>query len=147
MAQGTLAYHFIKASARYNPKQLINTPETYLKEIQTHFFDHIDFNNTALDNSTFKHDKINVGDVVGLVTGAAEGGDVGRAELAGQLVQDGRVGGQVALLVEGVEKAVLGRGGRGQQRGGEQQGEGQAGRECGVRGVGGAGTRPVRRSA
>ena len=59
MAEGTFAYHFIKASARYNPKQLILAPADYLKEVQTHFFDNIDFDSPALDNSTFKHDKIN----------------------------------------------------------------------------------------
>lgn len=58
-SQGTLAYHFIKASKRYNPSLPIKNPEDYLKEIKTHFFDHIDFNSTELDQSTFKHDKIN----------------------------------------------------------------------------------------
>ncbi|MDJ0645964.1 MAG: thioredoxin family protein [Flavobacteriaceae bacterium] len=58
-SQGTLAYHFIKSSARYNPSSPLKKPEDYLKETQEHFFDHIDFNSAELDNSTFKHDKIN----------------------------------------------------------------------------------------
>ena len=59
MAQGKLAYHFIKASARYNASEPIKSSVDYLKETQIHFFDNLDFNSTALDNSTFKHDKIN----------------------------------------------------------------------------------------
>lgn len=59
MAQGTMAYEFIKASARYNPATLIKDPKVYLEQTKTHFFDAIDFNNKVLDQSTFKHDKIN----------------------------------------------------------------------------------------
>lgn len=58
MTRGTLAYHFIKASARYNPVQPVKQPAEYLKEIQNHFFDHIDFDSKELDHSTFKQDKI-----------------------------------------------------------------------------------------
>ncbi|NNC70427.1 MAG: TlpA family protein disulfide reductase [Flavobacteriaceae bacterium] len=59
MAKGSLAFHFIKSSARYNPVKPIKNPEDYLQKIQDHFFDHIDLNSDLLDHSTFKNDKIN----------------------------------------------------------------------------------------
>lgn len=51
--------HFIKASSRFNTSKPINTPSDYLVSIKTHFFHNIDFNNSALLNSSFINDKIN----------------------------------------------------------------------------------------
>lgn len=59
LATDKLAFHFIKASARFNNKSLIKTPEEYFKVTQDHFFDYIDFNSKELAESTFIFDKIN----------------------------------------------------------------------------------------
>ena len=59
LSTGKLVNHFIKASARYNTKDLIKSPTKYLASVKDHFFDNIDFNNEALLNSTFINDKIN----------------------------------------------------------------------------------------
>lgn len=59
IATGKLVSHFIKASHQFYEKELITTPKDYLTSVQTHFFDNINFNNKALSNSTFIHDKIN----------------------------------------------------------------------------------------
>jgi thiol-disulfide isomerase/thioredoxin len=56
---GKLVNHFIKASARYNAKNLIKSPADYLASVKEHFFDNIDFNSKMLLNSTFINDKIN----------------------------------------------------------------------------------------
>ena len=56
---GKLVNHFIKASTRYNSKDLIKSTTDYLASVKDHFFDNIDFNNKALLNSTFINDKIN----------------------------------------------------------------------------------------
>ncbi len=58
-SKGKLVQQFIKASAKYYEKELLKSPEEFLKSIKTHYFDRIDFNNKALLNSTFIHDKIN----------------------------------------------------------------------------------------
>ncbi|WP_117883918.1 TlpA disulfide reductase family protein [Aureibaculum luteum] len=58
-SKGKLAYHFIKASGRYNASQPIEKPNDYLKSTKTHFFDTVDFNNETLLGSTFITDKIN----------------------------------------------------------------------------------------
>jgi len=54
-----LAYHFIKASTRFTAEKPIDNPQAYLKNLKTHFFDFIDFNDPKLINSTFINDKIN----------------------------------------------------------------------------------------
>ena len=50
--------HFIKATNRYNSHVIAKDPQAYLKSINEHFFDTIDFNNQTLYNSTFLVDRI-----------------------------------------------------------------------------------------
>lgn len=57
-SEGLLAYHFIKATNRYNSKSIAKNSQDYLKSINEHFFDSIDFSNSALYNSTFIIDRI-----------------------------------------------------------------------------------------
>jgi len=56
-SEGKLARHFIVASARYNPKEPEKDPKAYLLGVKEHFFDHVDFNDRVLSNSTFINDK------------------------------------------------------------------------------------------
>jgi thiol-disulfide isomerase/thioredoxin len=56
-SQGTLAYHFIKASQRYNAETIVTAPQTYMQLIQTHFFEHIDFEDVILQSSPFLIDR------------------------------------------------------------------------------------------
>ena len=53
-----LVNHFIKASLRYNSSEIFERPLDYISSSITHFFDHIDFSNKTLYNSTFLFDKI-----------------------------------------------------------------------------------------
>tara|TARA_R110001632_G_scaffold19898_10_gene59871 strand:- start:1533 stop:2876 length:1344 start_codon:yes stop_codon:yes gene_type:complete len=57
-SQGTLAYHFIKATDRYNSPEIAKQPQEYLDGAVTHFFDQIDFSNKNLYNSSFLIDRI-----------------------------------------------------------------------------------------
>lgn len=57
-ATGTLAYHFIKATDRYNAPQVAKNSQEYLKGVIGHFFDNIDFSNKALYNSSFLVDRV-----------------------------------------------------------------------------------------
>lgn len=57
-ATGTLASHFIKATRRYNSSIVMKDADMYLKGASSHFFDHIDFNNQHLYNSSFLVDRI-----------------------------------------------------------------------------------------
>lgn len=57
-AVGTLAYHFIKSTKRYNSSVVIKDTEVYFKGALSHFFDNIDFNNQNLYNSSFLVDRI-----------------------------------------------------------------------------------------
>lgn len=57
-AKGKMVYHFIKATNRHNSADIAKDPQVYLKSINNHFFDTIDFNNEALYNSTFLVDRI-----------------------------------------------------------------------------------------
>ncbi|MEN8858074.1 MAG: thioredoxin family protein [Flavobacteriaceae bacterium] len=57
-AQGSLAYHFIKATNRYNSPEIVTQPQQYLDGAVTHFFDEIDFSNENLYNSSFLIDRI-----------------------------------------------------------------------------------------
>jgi thiol-disulfide isomerase/thioredoxin len=52
-----LVNHFIKASLRYNSSEIFDRPIDYIDSSITHFFDHIDFSNKTLYNSTFLFDK------------------------------------------------------------------------------------------
>ena len=51
-AKGTLALEFIKANRSYIPKHYEDAP-TYVKNLETHFFDYVDFNNETLQSSDF----------------------------------------------------------------------------------------------
>lgn len=57
-SRGTLAYHFIKATNRYNSPQIAKQPQEYLNNAVTHFFDEIDFSSRYLYNSSFLIDRI-----------------------------------------------------------------------------------------
>ena len=57
-SNGKMVFHFIKATNRYNSPVIAKDPQEYLKSINEHFFDTIDFNNQALYNSTFLVDRI-----------------------------------------------------------------------------------------
>ena len=57
-AEGSLAYHFIKATNRYNSPEIVTQPQQYLDWAVTHFFDEIDFLNKNLYNSSFFIDRI-----------------------------------------------------------------------------------------
>ncbi len=58
-SKGKIALQFIKASTKYYDKELLKSPNAFLTSIKDHYFDHIDFTNKALLNSTFIFDKIN----------------------------------------------------------------------------------------
>tara|TARA_R110000868_G_scaffold160412_4_gene390013 strand:- start:6071 stop:7396 length:1326 start_codon:yes stop_codon:yes gene_type:complete len=51
-AKGTMALQFIKANSPYIPNNYEDV-NTYVKNLETHFFDHVDFNNTTLQSSNF----------------------------------------------------------------------------------------------
>ena len=56
-AKGTIALHFIKANKPYTPKKFEDVT-TYSKNLKTHFFDAIDFNNQMLLSSNFITEKM-----------------------------------------------------------------------------------------
>ncbi len=51
-------YPFIKASLRKIPLEIIKTPQEYMSNVTTTFFDTIDFSDKTLINSTFITNKI-----------------------------------------------------------------------------------------
>ena len=55
---GMLVYPFINATNRYNAPAVTKSPNEYLEGIEKHFFDHIDFENKTLYNSSFLVDRI-----------------------------------------------------------------------------------------
>lgn len=57
-SNGLMVQNFIKATNRYNSPVIAKNPQEYLKSINDHFFDTIDFDNTALYNSAFIVDRI-----------------------------------------------------------------------------------------
>jgi thiol-disulfide isomerase/thioredoxin len=57
-SKGLMVHSFIKATNRYNSPTISKNPQAYLKSINDHFFDTIDFNNSALYNSAFIMDRI-----------------------------------------------------------------------------------------
>jgi len=57
-SKGKMVYHFIKATNRYNRPTVAKDGQEYLKSINDHFFDTIDFNNATLYNSAFLVDRI-----------------------------------------------------------------------------------------
>lgn len=50
---GKLANHFIKANYKYYAPKLFTAPQMYLNSIKQHFFDFINFEDSALKNSIF----------------------------------------------------------------------------------------------
>ena len=57
-SKGKLVNHFIKASLRYNSPVIFDRPINYIRSSVAHFFDHVDFSNQSLRNSTFLFDKV-----------------------------------------------------------------------------------------
>jgi len=57
-SKGMMVSHFIKATNRYNSPTIAINGEEYLKSINDHFFDTIDFSNATLYNSAFLVDRI-----------------------------------------------------------------------------------------
>ena len=57
-SNGMYVQPFIKASLRNNLPEIIETPEKYMSNMIGSFFDHIDFNNKTLLNSSFITDRI-----------------------------------------------------------------------------------------
>ncbi|NCO63951.1 MAG: TlpA family protein disulfide reductase [Flavobacteriales bacterium] len=51
-AKGTIALEFIKANEPYIP-ETVEDLETYINNLEIHFFDHVDFNNITLQSSDF----------------------------------------------------------------------------------------------
>jgi len=51
-AKGTIALEFIKANKPYIP-DTFEDAETYIKNLETHFFDYVDFNSVTLQSSDF----------------------------------------------------------------------------------------------
>jgi thiol-disulfide isomerase/thioredoxin len=56
-AKETIAIHFIKANTPYIPEGFENI-KTYINNLKTHFFDHVDFNNEILQSSNFLTERI-----------------------------------------------------------------------------------------
>jgi len=57
-SKGMLANNFIKASKKYYAAEVFSSPQLYLNSEKLHYFDALDFNNTALQNSIFYTEKI-----------------------------------------------------------------------------------------
>ena len=57
-AQGMYVYPFVKASLRENPSEVLKTPQAYMGNMTDTFFDHLDFSNIKLINSTFLTNRI-----------------------------------------------------------------------------------------
>ncbi len=56
-AQGTIALQFIKANKPYIPKKVENV-KTYIKNLEAHYFDYVDFNNKTLQSSSFLEERM-----------------------------------------------------------------------------------------
>lgn len=57
-AKDYLAFHFIKATQRFNSSEIQKSPQNYLKEVKENFFTNIDFNDAYLINSSFLVDRV-----------------------------------------------------------------------------------------
>lgn len=57
LAQGTIALNFIKANKPYIPEGYQDA-ETYIKNLEEHYFDYIDFRNTILQSSNFLEERM-----------------------------------------------------------------------------------------
>tara|TARA_R110002050_G_scaffold94765_1_gene197037 strand:+ start:16735 stop:18060 length:1326 start_codon:yes stop_codon:yes gene_type:complete len=56
-AQGTIALQFIKANKPYIPKKFENV-KTYVNNLESHYFDYLDFNNKTLQSSSFLEERM-----------------------------------------------------------------------------------------
>lgn len=56
-AAGKLVEEFIKTNRKYNSPQLVVSVDEYLNNLESHFFDYVDFNNEKLVNSSLFVDK------------------------------------------------------------------------------------------
>jgi len=56
-SEGKMAHHFIKSSAQFNAQTPFKETLDYINAAKNHFFDHIDFSDTVLSNSTFLNDR------------------------------------------------------------------------------------------
>ena len=65
-AKGTIALQFIKANRPYIPNKFQDI-KTYIKNLEVHFFDSVDFNNTTLQSSSFLVERMN-NYVFGMIT-------------------------------------------------------------------------------
>jgi len=57
VSKGTIASHFIKGNTPYIPEHF-ESLQTYIGNIRTHFFDHVDFNDEILQSSDFLIERI-----------------------------------------------------------------------------------------
>jgi thiol-disulfide isomerase/thioredoxin len=57
LAEKTIALQFIKANKPYIPNKFEDLP-TYVKNLKTHYFDNIDFNNQTLQSSSFLEERM-----------------------------------------------------------------------------------------
>ncbi|MFV0565713.1 MAG: TlpA family protein disulfide reductase [Flavobacteriaceae bacterium] len=57
LAQGTIALNFIKANKPYIPTGY-QEAKTYIKNLETHYFDHVDFTNETLQSSNFLEERM-----------------------------------------------------------------------------------------
>tara|TARA_R110002050_G_scaffold296815_1_gene457220 strand:- start:2420 stop:3742 length:1323 start_codon:yes stop_codon:yes gene_type:complete len=57
-AKGTIALQFIKANRPYVPDKFQDI-KTYIKNLEAHFFDNVDFNNATLQSSSFLVERMN----------------------------------------------------------------------------------------
>jgi thiol-disulfide isomerase/thioredoxin len=57
-SEGKFANNIIHVTKKYNNPEILETVENYLKTLETHFFDNIDFSNEALMNSSVFVDKV-----------------------------------------------------------------------------------------
>jgi thiol-disulfide isomerase/thioredoxin len=56
-ALGTIALNFIKANAFYTPDSYVDA-KTYMANLETHYFDHVDFTNEVLQSSNFLRERM-----------------------------------------------------------------------------------------
>jgi len=56
-ALGALALNFIKANTFYTPESYEDA-KTYMSNLETHYFDHVDFNNEVLQSSNFLRERM-----------------------------------------------------------------------------------------
>lgn len=56
-AEGMMALNFIKANKPFIPTDFVDV-KTYVSNLKAHYFDHVDFNNKALQSSSFLEEKM-----------------------------------------------------------------------------------------